>query len=51
MRQITNAIKRAQKRGRCQNIVKYITEILSTKKILNEHKVETNTAACKYLNN
>ena len=51
MRQITNVIKRTQKRGRCQNIAKYITEMLNTKKVLNEHKLQTNTTACKCLNN
>ena len=50
MMQITNVIKRARKKGRCQNIAKYI-EILNTKEKLNGHKLETNTAACKYLNN
>ena len=51
MRQITNVIKRARQKGRCQNIAKYIKEILNTKKVLNQHKLETNTTACKYLNN
>ena len=51
MRQITNAIIRARKKGLCQSIAKYITEILNTKKILNEHKLERNKTACKYLNN
>ena len=50
-RQIINVIKKREKRGRCQNIAKYITEILNTKKVLNENKLETNTTACKYLNN
>ena len=50
-RQITNVIKRARKKGLCQNIAKYITEVLNSKKVLNEHKLETNTTACKYLNN
>ena len=51
MRQITNAIIRARKKGLCQSITKYITEILNTKKILNEQKLERNKTACKYLNN
>ena len=51
MRQITNVIKRARKNGCCQNIAKYIKEILNTKKVLNQHKLETNTTASKYLNN
>ena len=51
MRQITNAIIRARKKGLCQSIAKYITEILNTKKILNGHKLERNKTACKYLNN
>ena len=47
MRQITNVIERARKKGCCQNIVKYIIQILKT--ILNEQNLETNTVACKYL--
>ena len=31
-RQITNVIKRERKKGRCQNIAKYITEVLNSKK-------------------
>ena len=31
-RQITNVIKRARKKGLCQNIAKYITEVLNSKK-------------------
>ena len=38
MSQITNVIERAQKKGCCQNIAKYITQILKT--ILNEHNLE-----------
>ena len=34
-KQIKNVIKRARKKGRCQNIAKYITEILNTKKVHN----------------
>ena len=43
--------KECEKRGCSQNIAKYIAEILNTKKVLNEHKLETNTTPCKYLNN
>ena len=43
--------KECEKRGRSQNITKYIAEILNTKKVLNEYKLETNTTPCKYLNN
>ena len=47
MRQTTNVIKRARKNGCCKSIAKYITEILNPEKTLNEHKLETNTRACK----
>ena len=41
--------KNAKKRH-CKNIASYITQILK-KRIPNEHNFETNTTACKYLNN
>ena len=47
MRQTTNVIKRARKNGCCKSLAKYITEILNPEKTLNEHKLETNTRACK----
>ena len=46
--------KRHQKSAKKRGVVRILPnkrEIPNNKKILNEHKLEPNTTACKYLNN
>ena len=50
MTQITNVIERARKKGALSEYCQ-IHNTNTKKRILNEHNLQTNTTACKYLNN
>ena len=50
MTQITNVIERARKKGAFSEYCQ-IHNTNTKKRILNEHNLQTNTTACKYLNN